>query len=53
MANEKKKGSFAKLFGGGGSCCCNLRVEEVSDADAHETKSLRNPASRPNPTTLV
>ena len=38
MTNEKKEGFFAKLFAGRACCCCNTQIEEVSEADAPETK---------------
>ncbi|NLF19461.1 MAG: hypothetical protein GX595_19715 [Lentisphaerae bacterium] len=43
MAEAKKEGIFAKLFGAKKSCCCNVRIEEVSEDDgsapAKATKS--------------
>ena len=32
MAEEKKKGILAKLFGTKNSCCCNMKIEEVPAA---------------------
>jgi len=41
MPKEKKKGFFAKLFGGcgGGCCCCNAHIEEVKDNEPEKTEN--------------
>ena len=31
MAEEKKEGIFAKLFGGKKSGCCNMKIEEIPE----------------------
>lgn len=37
MAEEKKKGFWARLFGPKESACCSLKIEEVKEGDAQDS----------------
>lgn len=45
MAEEKKKGILAKLFGAKNSCCCNVKIEEVPETQPSQAPNPAKPSS--------
>jgi len=44
MADQKKKGILSWLFGASKSCCCNVKIEEVTDAQTPTSQQSTGPS---------
>lgn len=44
MADQKKKGILSRLFGPSKSCCCDMKIEEVPDAQTPTSQQSTGPS---------